>query len=288
MKNLDRQMDDELRPEYDLQSLRVRKVGSGRKESNRTDITQNNQSCLAEKINEFEQSPSFCIKQQLQALKRSFKICSCNFDELNQWLEYLDDSNNLQILYLAEKIKSFESIIDETARLLENFLASTKSFSEHTYNHFKRLSKRNSTNNEFFKKYLDIYQKLVEDLRMLFLLRNHILHYSIPNLSFDAVLKDGEPEYSYTMKIQLNSLLENQQFKKDLNKEGIKIDEDYLDIQKIINDCYKIIPDFYSKLKEQLEELYKDDLEKLDQIEEEIFSEAKQRYQSKINSINNQ
>lgn len=51
MKNLDRQMDDELRPEYDLQSLRVRKVGSGRKESNRADITQNNQSCLAEKIN---------------------------------------------------------------------------------------------------------------------------------------------------------------------------------------------------------------------------------------------
>lgn len=110
---------------------------------------------------------------------------------------------------------------------------------------------------------------------MLFLLQNHILHYSISNLSIDAVLKDGEPKYSYKMKIQLNSILENQQFRKDLNKKGIKIDEDYLDIQKIINDCYKIIPDFYSELNKQLKELYKDDLEKLDQIKKEIFSEAK-------------
>lgn len=31
MKNPDTEMNDELRPEYDLQSLRIRRVGSGRK-----------------------------------------------------------------------------------------------------------------------------------------------------------------------------------------------------------------------------------------------------------------
>lgn len=31
MKNLDTPMDDELRPEYDLQTLQVRQVGAGRK-----------------------------------------------------------------------------------------------------------------------------------------------------------------------------------------------------------------------------------------------------------------
>lgn len=103
----------------------------------------------------------FFIEQQLQALKRSFKICSCNLDELNQWLEYLDNSNNLQIRYLAEKIQSFESIIDETARLLGNFFAATKSFFEHTNNHLKRLSKRNSTSNKFLKNIKIFTKKLL-------------------------------------------------------------------------------------------------------------------------------
>ncbi|GFE69580.1 hypothetical protein [Chroococcus sp. FPU101] len=66
-------MNDELRPEYDLQSLRVRKVGSGRKESNHTDLTPNNQSYLAGKIAEFEQFLGF-FEQQLQALKLRSKI----------------------------------------------------------------------------------------------------------------------------------------------------------------------------------------------------------------------
>lgn len=60
MKNLNTPMDDELRPEYDLQSLRVRKVGLGRKNFNSVKVDSKNPDSteLAEK-NDFEQSSEF-------------------------------------------------------------------------------------------------------------------------------------------------------------------------------------------------------------------------------------
>jgi hypothetical protein len=67
-----------------------------------------------------EQSPEIEVYRNLLALQASFRVFDGNYHELIQYLEYPH-----------EQSKNQEALIDETSRLLHNFLASAGSLVDH-------------------------------------------------------------------------------------------------------------------------------------------------------------
>lgn len=265
MKNPDTDMNDELRPEYDLQSLRVRKIGSERKRLI-------NSSKFANKLDEYENSYEREIDRKLQALKCSYQVFQGNFHELSQWLKYLENPSSSQIIYSPEKLE-IELLRIETSRLLHNFLASAKILVDHTRKIIDDLySEQHEFNEEYYKTLNEMVtrypiQKFIQDLR------NYTIHRVLPMLSIKGNLQSAnEKNYNYRMQIQINDEFRQWEKWTQPSKDYLIGLQDSIDLKSLVSEYYIMIENFYNWFEMQQQELHKLDLERLDKMEEEILS----------------
>lgn len=258
MKNPDTEMNDELRPEYDLHSLQVRKIGSGRKGLI-------NRSKLANQFDNYENLPEREIELKLQALKRIYQVFQGNFQELNQWLKHLECPNLSQKEYPSEKTESFQFLEIETSRLLHNFLASAKSLVDHTRVIIDALYPTPfKFKQEYHNKLEEMViqapvQKFIQDLR------NYTLYYALPlqkiqgNLQF---INKQNSQYGYCMQIKLDDKFRKWDGWNGKAKDYLTQFLDSIDIKSLVSEYHILIEDFYKWLEQRQQELHKEDFAK--------------------------
>jgi hypothetical protein len=199
------------------------------------------------------QSPEMEIVRNLLALQASFRVFNGNYHELTQYLEYPHEQSENQ-----------EAVINETSRLLHNFLASAGSLVDHT-----RVIMIKLYSNHEFK---DVYQKkLREDLgnnherNLIQNLRNYTLHETLPILDLQNSFSDNS---LFSIQIDVKTLKESEYWKpwedsEDyLNKLG-----DSTKLEDLVKKYYELIINFYTWLTErQYHDIHKTDLEKLQEM----------------------
>lgn len=204
------------------------------------------------------QSAEMEIVRNLLALQASFRVFDGNYHELIQYLEYPHEQSENQ-----------EALIDETSRLLHNFLASAGSLVDHTR---VIILKKLYSNHEF----KDVYQKkLQEDLgnkherNLIQNLRNYTLHETLPILVLQNSFSDN---LLFSIQIDVKTLKESEYWK------PLEGSEDYLNklgdstrLEDLVKEYYDLIKNFYTWLTEQQHYIiHKADIEKLQENIEKL------------------
>jgi ribosomal protein S13 len=231
-------------------------------------------SCKTEfgkRLDNFNQSPEMKIYQNLQALKSSFRVFEGNFHELMQFLKHLEDSRESLTKYASDQKENLELLIEETSRLLHNFLASAQSLVEHMKIIVDNNTKKHSNSREFKKEYqIKLDQDIKNNPLYIFVkkLRNHTLHQALPVLALSMIFAD---DLRFSMRIDIKT------FKQWDSWRGAKNDletiEDTLCIADLVNKYFMLICDFYTWLTERQQNIYQPDIEKLQKMKKEMDEE---------------
>lgn len=231
-------------------------------------------SCKTEfgkRFDNFNQSPEMKISQNLQALKSSFRVFEENFHELMQLLKDLEDSRESLTKYASDQQENLELLIEETSRLLHNFLASAESLVEHMKIIVDNNTKKHSRFREFKKEYqIKLDQDIKNNPLYIFVkrLRNHTLHQALPVLALSMIFAD---DLRFSMRIDIKT------FKQWDSWPGAKNDletiEDTLCIADLVNKYFMLICDFYTWLTERQQNIYQPDIEKLQKMKKEMDEE---------------
>ncbi|MFN7852360.1 MAG: hypothetical protein HEP80_10025 [Dolichospermum sp. UKL201] len=203
------------------------------------------------------QSPEMEIVRYLLVLQASFRLFDGNYHELIQYLDYAHKQSENQ-----------EALIDETSRLLHNFLASAGSLVEHT-----RVIIRKLYSNHEFK---DVYQKkLQEDLgnnherNLIQNLRNYTLHEKLPILDLQNSFSDN---LLFSIQIDVKTLKESEYWKPwEDSEDYLNKLEDSTKLEDLVKKYYELIINFYTWLTEKQHNIHKADIEKLQKMKKGIM-----------------
>ncbi|MBD2134436.1 hypothetical protein H6F47_18860 [Sphaerospermopsis sp. FACHB-1094] len=206
-----------------------------------------------------QQSAEMEIERNLLAWQASFRVFDGNYHELIQYLEYPHEQSENQ-----------EVLIDETSRLLHNFLASAGSLVEHTRVIVKRLY---SDTHQFRKEYdLKKSEELVKNNVQNFIknLRNYTLHETLPIV---------ELQNSFSENLLLNIQIDVKIIKESEHWKSWEDSENYLNklgdnikLIDLVKKYYEVIIGFYTWLTErQHNDIHKADLEKLQEMKKGIM-----------------
>jgi hypothetical protein len=158
--------------------------------------------------------------------------------------------------------RKLETVINETLRLLHNYLASAKSLVDQTRVVIRTWYKET----EFLKEYeAQIISRFGNNPMTGFIedLRNFNLHYSIPvtNATFSIQIdkETGLDTFNHSFVLVKSSLLEWSGWT-EKGKTFLSASNDEIEIGSLVDGYYEQILDFHSWLVNKLQEIHKEDL----------------------------
>ena len=221
-----------------------------------------NQDELMALAQEVHNSNALRYQGRLETLGVNFYVFNRNYQELKKLFGAVKNQEKLLQLWDLRNRLQLEITINETLRLLHNFLASAKSLVDQT-----RVIIRNwYKDTEFLKEYeTQVNLRFVNNPLTGFIedLRNFSLHYSLPvtnaNLSVQIDQKTGHSitDFSFVL-IKPNLLVWTGWTQK--GKDFLSAAKDEIDIGNLVDEYYKQIFDFHSWLINSLQEIHKEDL----------------------------
>lgn len=206
-----------------------------------------------------EQSPEMEVYRNLLALQASFRVFDGNYHELIQYLEYPHEQSENQ-----------EVLIDETSRLLHNFLASAGSLVDHTRVIVNELY---SDTHQFRKEYeLKKSEELVKNDVQNFIknLRNYTLHETLPIVELQNSFSEN---LLLNVQIDVKIIKESEHWKSREDSENYfnKLG-DNIKLIDLVKKYYELIKNFYTWLTgRQHNDIHKAHLEKLQEMKKGIM-----------------
>jgi len=171
------------------------------------------------------------------------------------------DENNRQEL---------DWLISEITRLLHNYLASVTSLIDHTRVFCRRLG---------CSKFQETYEEKLNEvksnacLHFMKQLRNYAHHYHVPFVDARFSFQRGENQegdiFEQTLHLEKNMLLKWDDWSSK-SRQYIDGHEDDLDLKATIDEYQVLIVEFYKWIASTIEQLYNEELNELNQIEERI------------------
>jgi len=212
---------------------------------------------------EVHNSNALKYQGRIETLGVNFFVFNRNYQELKKLLEAVKNQEKKLQLWDLRNRHQLEVTINETLRLLHNFLASAKSLIDQT-----RVVIRNwYKETEFLKEYkTQVDSRFINNPLTGFIedLRNFSLHYSLPltNATLSVQIIDrktgqGTADFSFVL-IKSDLLVWKGWTEK--GKEFLSTAKDKINIGILVDEYYKQIFDFHSWLINSLQEIHKDDL----------------------------
>ena len=211
------------------------------------------------------------IYRSLQALQSSFQVFEGNFAELVKLLEPLEDPREALFNYAApDKRENLDNLIEETKRLLHNFLASVKSLVDHTRVIVNRLYPEDHEFRGEYQRKLNqdlannVLQKFVQNLR------NYTQHYTLPILALQITFLGESNDLNMTLRMDIEIL--KQWDKWGSSRAYLDSLKDGLPIIALASRYYILIQDFYIWLSERQSEIHQADFDLLEKMQQGLIT----------------
>jgi len=214
------------------------------------------------------------VSGRLETLRINFYVFDRNYQELIRILEGIKNTEVWFKIWDPKNPEALDILLCETARLLQNFLASAKALVEHTQIVISSWYKSTEFLDEYHCQVTTRFRNnpligFVEELR------NFGLHYSIPVTNANLELKIAEDRSSttadFSLVLEKSILLEWSRWTRK-GKAYLSTAPDSIDIGVIARDYYQMIKDFHFWMYERLRSLHASELAWLDEMRKRIIN----------------
>jgi hypothetical protein len=226
---------------------------------------------IFEIVKELEESEQIRIVRLVDALDSSVRIMRHNFIDLKSHLElyskldfnkYFIDRNYLNKLEV-------ETYLNETQRLIHNYVTSTQSLIDHQRRHQKSLSEKRD---EFHEYQEEVKLRFIEDPLSTFVgeLRNYYNHYGIANIISNKVFDGMTNKLSTKLEINLDSIKKTTFQWKKYSKKYLESRDSETELLKLFKDYHEQVLNFQKWYKNRQKEIFVAEIDFVELKQKEI------------------
>jgi hypothetical protein len=218
-------------------------------------------------MNQIKLSDGWKIEMGIRDIRRSQYIFMSNYNHLKKYLEAFDSKAGFGLWGIKNRDK-MDLFQMEIIRLFHNFLASVKSFVDHTRTIVDKVHGDNEFSKEYNSKKKEVFadselSRFVQDLR------NYMLHIEIPIVGARMTPKESmESEMTSSIILDLSTLKSWGGWKQK-SKEYLHDAKSDINLHEIIVDYASIVIDFYNWFLRRQEELFKEELDQTQELKDE-------------------
>lgn len=228
---------------------------------------------------ELRQMPEYKNTQRINQFNYTKYIFDKNYYELIECLSTYCDGQDAVSMMDVNKRHKMNSYQKEILRHTHNFVASVQSLIDHSRNLYKNIEL-------VFTDYPNKIETTFTNnplTQFVICLRQFFQHYKIPYISASLRFDSTQIDCEKKILLNKNDLLEFDSWKSSA-KEYLNSHKDNIDLYQTIKDYYKHITEFYNWFYNRLNEIYKNDIEKVNDKHKEYW---KGIYISNISKIKN-
>lgn len=212
----------------------------------------------------------------------SFYVFRRNYEELKKLVDFFcHSSEGFQLTNVVNRHK-LEQFQDELIRAIHNFVASVGSLVDHT----RKFYNKNYSESSLFTNYQSkVDEVFVKDELVSFIqdFRNYCLHYSMPNITTGISFVQGKGTWQF-IRLDPKDLLGGSFGWKAPSKKYISQFTEQFDLPPILEDYFKKVTAFYQWYYEKLNDIHKDDQEKVSTAQREMRLQMAPRIMAMIRS----
>jgi hypothetical protein len=215
------------------------------------------------------------VRSSLVSLKRTLGVFEGNTRELRVFLGGYERAAGSPAIDLLSEPQGFEDFLDETDRLLHNFLAGAESLRDHAAN-IKRLHlpdlHGDADTGECHDREYAVFRSPVGSFVQE--LRNHVLHERIPKTGGYAVWSTDPAELKSGIALDRSELEAARTWSRQANR-YMKEAGDSILIHEIVTDYRDLVVGFYQWFDEAIRRRNREALDELTSREEEVSKALK-------------
>jgi hypothetical protein len=217
------------------------------------------------------QAPGRLVEHRLRRIRVSERTFERNAEELQRHIDRFVDTETAIDLVAREPREQLDEYVDETIRLLHNFLASVRSLVDHT-----RVEINEAYGAHVFS---DQYQKRVESdfsrsphSQFVHQLRHYALHVGNPPTQTVVSWSPGGsvPPLSF-VRLSRRALLEWDKWNEPARRFVSEMEGD-IHLRDLVETYSRVVREFYEWMGSRLLEIHRDELDELRDIRERIAS----------------
>ncbi|MDD2524073.1 MAG: hypothetical protein PHT81_04420 [Endomicrobiaceae bacterium] len=202
--------------------------------------------------------PEYKNTQRINQFNYTKYIFDKNYYELIECLSTYCDGQDAVSMMDVNKRHKMNSYQKEILRHTHNFVASVQSLIDHSRNLYKNIE-------SVFTDYPNKIETTFTNnplTQFVICLRQFFQHYKIPYISASLRFDSTQVDFEKKILLNKNDLLEFDSWKSSA-KEYLNSHKDNIDLYQTIKDYYIHITDFYHWFYNRLNEIYKNDIEKV-------------------------
>lgn len=225
-------------------------------------------------IAELENSDQYRVTSLIYALDSSIRIMKSNYSELSNHINNYQNLNINKSFIDRNFLNKLElqNFLNETQRLIHNYVTSTQSLIDHQRRHQRSLAKIKDAFNEEYQTEID--NQFIQDPLSNFIgeLRNYYNHYAIATISSNKVFDGITNELSAKLVISLESIKETSFNWNQYSKSYLNQSDSQKELSKLFEEYHLKVLDFQKWYKNRLEEIFHSEIEFVEIRRKELAS----------------
>lgn len=221
---------------------------------------------------EFIKSPASVTYWRLRTLQTNFYVFQRNHDELCNLLNYVESPDSIVQLWVYDKQDQLKQALREIIRYFLNYVASAYTIKEHT----RAITKAHYSKTRFMTAYeYEVNSRFISNPLHGFVedLRNYSIHYRLPPISANFIVKNGPENDSITNTIVLDKdrLLEWPYWKCEKGRPFLEKADDKIPVTGLVDQHYSNIENFHLWFFKSLQDFHAEDIKYIQEITQKVI-----------------
>ena len=216
------------------------------------------------------------VLEKIKSLEMSKYVFQSNYSDFRKLLTAHTDVSKARGLRAADRRLQKMASLFEITRLLHNYVASAKSYIDHTrilhrklYNKTKRFPEYQSEVEIRFTK--NPLARFVEDLR------DYCLHFKAPPVCSSLYWSQINAVYNTDVKLDTNELGKYSKWS-PAGKKYLASQSNPIDLLSVVDEYYALVMDFCNWVQSRQKEMHSAEITRVDAMQRELESLLKQEY----------